>query len=61
MLSLLWSINERLSGREGLEIARPDDGWIDDLQWLNERDAEIERARKLAKMQVGAEDDDEGF
>lgn len=31
MLLLLWSINDRLKGREGLELDPPSLFWIDDL------------------------------
>ena len=28
---MLWSINEKLSGREGIDLPPPDGAWLDDL------------------------------
>jgi len=55
-VSLLWSINEQMAGREGLEIERPTLAWLDDLLWLDEREADRERRRN----NVLAKDDDDG-
>lgn len=27
----LWSINERLAGRAGVDLPRPDESWVEDL------------------------------
>lgn len=28
----LWSINERLAGRAGLDLPEPDEEWLEDLE-----------------------------
>lgn len=40
MLILVWSINERLGGRTGAEVARPDTEWVNELMCLSAIDAE---------------------
>ena len=39
MLALLWSINERMAGRDGIDAEAPGMDWLDDLWslWVEER------------------------
>ena len=42
----MWSINERLGGKEGLEIPAPSDNWLNDILLINQRIAEKQQRDK---------------
>ena len=55
MWGLLWSINETMQGREGLELPPPSRDWIDDLRQLQMREAAREQEQKRDKAEREAE------
>lgn len=54
-VSLLWSINEKLSGRDGLEIEKPNQDWVVDIFKVVRAKAKREEKEREKQTQMEIE------